>query len=39
MNRGPLGTESLNRELRDLLNPEGADGRPAAARPCASATR
>ncbi|MFL6195771.1 MAG: ATP-dependent RecD-like DNA helicase [Thermoanaerobaculia bacterium] len=24
MNRGPLGTESLNAVLRDLLNPEGA---------------
>jgi exodeoxyribonuclease V alpha subunit len=24
MNRGPLGTDSLNAALRDLLNPEGA---------------
>ena len=30
-NRGPLGTESLNARLRDLLNPEGPE-RPAVTR-------
>jgi exodeoxyribonuclease V alpha subunit len=30
-NRGPLGTESLNARLRDLLNPEGSEG-PAVTR-------